>query len=86
MSPRVVSAPEALAEIRVKGPVYVRASIFPEDLSWTEAKKEDLRFLIREAQEARGDHYEKFGSRPWATPLRFRIWRKDGGLYLTPYA
>jgi len=68
---RTVNAPEALAEIRVKGPVYVRAAIFSDDLSWTEAKKEDLNFMIKGAQSE------------GANPM-FYVWREDGGLYLTP--
>ena len=70
MSQRTVTASVALAEIRVKGPVYVQASVFLDDLSWIEAKKEDLTFYIRGAVDE--------GASP-----KFVIWRDDG-LYLTP--
>jgi hypothetical protein len=68
---RTVDAPEALAEIRVKGPVYVQALVFAEDVHWIEAKKEDLNWHIKQAQ--------KEGHDP-----KFHIWREDGDLYLSP--
>ncbi len=71
MKGRIVSAPEALAEIRVRGPVYVRAEFLSEHTLWIEGKKEDLNWHIKEAQ--------KEGLDP-----RFRISREDGALYLSP--
>ena len=77
---RTVTSTVVLAEIRVKGPVYLQAEIFavPQsggagaEITWIEAKKEDLTWIIRDAMENGFDG-------------EFIIWREDGGLYLMPH-